>query len=143
MKSIISSLCFLLIAGVLFAQGNEVQEQKENLFIEVNSKNEQVLKTADELSERLKEWNYWHLVSAPEQSDLQMRVHIEASKGITATSWGGTSYALSAKIIDQKGEVLWESTTYKASPNGTNGFNAGKAVLKKLMRDLKKKYLQK
>lgn len=133
----------MLIAGPLFGQRSELQEKKEKLFIEIDSKNEQVLKTAEELSERLSEWNYWHLVSSPDESDLRMRLHVEASKGITATSWGGTSYALHAKIIDQKGEVIWESTTYRASPNGTNGFNAGKAVVKKLIRDLKRKYPQK
>jgi len=51
-----------------------------------------------------------------------------------------TSYALVAQLIDKGGEVFWESAQFKASPNGTNGFNAGNAVVRKLMRALKKKY---
>src|SRR5690606_39695554 len=54
------------------------------------------------------------------------------------TSWGGTSYTLVAKLTNKSDEVLWESNTYKSSPNGTNGFNSGRAVVKKLMRDLNK-----
>lgn len=50
----------------------------------------------------------------------------------------GTSYLLVARLLDKNKEVLWESNGYKSSPNGTNGFNAGKAVAKKLLRDLKK-----
>lgn len=140
MKLLISSIWFLFIMGPLFGRDDG---SKEKLFIEVDSKNEQVLKTAEELANRLAEWNYWTLVSTSDKADLLLKMNVEASKGITATSWGGTSYALTAKIVDKKGEVLWESTTYKASPNGTNGFNAGKAVVKKLMRDLKKRYVVK
>jgi len=134
-------ICFFLILFFTSAFAQESFLSKGNkVFVENKSKNENAIKAQQELEKRLKEWDYWNVVSR--ESDANFKIHIEtsASKGITATSWGGTSFTLAAKIKDKKGEVLWESDTYKSSPNGTNGFNSGAAVVKKLIRELKKKY---
>jgi len=86
----------------------------------------------------LNEWGYRKVVDKEAEAELTLDVEVTVAKGITITSWGGTSYLLAAGLLDKKNEVLWESNGYRASPNGTNGFNAGKAVAKKLLRDLKK-----
>ena len=117
----------------VFAKGNKV-------YVENPSKNENAEKDSEELVSRLKEWGYWQVVDNQQEADLKIVMDTKASKGITATSWGGTSFELTAKLTDQNDEVLWESNTYKSSPNGTNGFNSGRAVVKKLMRDLNKKF---
>src|SRR5690606_8309953 len=111
------------------AKGNKV-------FVENKSKNENAIKTQAELVSRLKEWAFWNVVDHEADADFKLNMETTASKGITATSWGGTSYMLVAKIIDKKNEVVWESNAYKSSPNGTNGFNSSRAVVKKLIRDL-------
>lgn len=139
MKQVISCICFFLLIEGGFAQDLAAVSKDSKVFVENDSKNENAVKTIEELLGRLNEWGYWKMVNDPEDADFKLKVNISASKGITATSWGGTSYELVGKLIDKKGAVIWESNTYKASPNGTNGFNAGKAVVKKLMRDLKKK----
>lgn len=140
MKQLISCICFLLLIEGGFAQDSTAFAKDRKVFVENSSKNENAVKTTDELLNRLNEWAYWKVVDNPENADFKLNVDISASKGITATSWGGTSYELTAKLIDKEDKITWESNTYKASPNGTNGFNAGKAVVKKLMRDLKKKF---
>jgi len=119
--------------NALFAKGNKV-------FVENKSKNENAIKTEEELVSRLKEWAYWNVVDREADADFKLQMETTASKGITATSWGGTSYALVGKLTNKNNEVLWESNTYKSSPNGTNGFNSSRAVVKKLMRDLNKKF---
>lgn len=117
----------------VFAKGNKI-------YVENPSKNENAEKASEELVSRLKEWGYWQVVDNQQEADLKIVMDTKASKGITATSWGGTSFELTAQLTDQNDDVLWESNTYKSSPNGTNGFNSGRAVVKKLMRDLNKKF---
>jgi len=139
MKQLICMICLLLSMTIAFAQ--QIMAAKgSKVYIENASKNENAIKTTDEVKQRVSEWGYWQVVHTPQEADFKLKLTISASKGITATSWGGTSYQLIAQIADKKNEVVWESNAYRASPNGTNGFNAGKAVAKKLMRDLKKKY---
>ena len=75
-----------------------------------------------------------------QQADFIIKLTIESSKGITATSWGGTSVATSARLYDKNNKELWESDTYRVSPNGTNGFNAKKASARKLVKAFKKKF---
>src|SRR5690606_31033595 len=135
-------ICFFLIIGIsnvsaqeeaLFAKGNKV-------FVESKSKNENAIKTQEELVTKLKDWAYWNVVDKETDADFKLCMETSASKGITATSWGGTSYVLVAKLMDKNDKVIWESNAYKSSPNGTNGFNSSRAVVKKLMRDLNKKF---
>jgi hypothetical protein len=125
--------------GYSFAQPTTLDAGKK-VFIANNSKNENAVNTAQELSTQLKEWGYWQVVAKQEAADFHIDIDVTASKGITLTSWGGTSFVLVAKLVDKEGEIVWESNAYKSSPNGTNGFNSSKAVVKKLMRDLRNKF---
>lgn len=136
------AVCLFLLCLVkqVFAQQAGILAKGNKVFVENKSKNENAIKTAEELKERLQEWAYWEVVSQKADADLVIDMEVTASKGMTLTSWGGTSYVLIAKLQDKEGAVLWESNAYKSSPNGTNGFNSGRAVVKKLMRDLKKKF---
>ncbi|WP_113652588.1 hypothetical protein [Pedobacter namyangjuensis] len=129
----------LLLLTVFFSDIN-AQEKGSKIYIENPSKNDNAIKITEELKAKIGEWAYWSVVNTEAQADFKINLTSNTSKGITLTSWGGTSYQLIAKIIDKKGNTTWESNTYKSSPNGTNGFNSGTAVVKKLMRDLKKKF---
>jgi len=134
------AISLLLITFNLSAQENTLFAKGNKVFVENKSKNENAIKTKEELVSRLKEWAYWNVVDREADADFKLQMETTASKGITATSWGGTSYTLVAKLTNKTDEVLWESNTYKSSPNGTNGFNSSRAVVKKLMRDLNKKF---
>ncbi|RYY57476.1 MAG: hypothetical protein EOO09_02590 [Chitinophagaceae bacterium] len=140
MKKLIPVFAFLFATGTASAQELAIASKGNKVYIENTSKNDNAVKTADELKERVGEWNYWTVVNSPAEADFVLAAETEVSKGITATSWGGKSYVLTGKIKDKKGEVVWESNSYKSSPNGTNGFNSSKAVVKKMIRDLKKKF---
>ncbi|RZL40844.1 MAG: hypothetical protein EOP00_26005 [Pedobacter sp.] len=124
----------------LFVPTVIAQEKGAKIYIENPSKNENSIKVTDELKAKITEWGYWQVATNEATADYKINLTSSTSKGITLTSWGGTSYQLVAKIIDKKGTTTWESDAYKSSPNGTNGFNSGTAVVKKLMRDLKKKF---
>ena len=130
---LLTTLCVSAQEIALFKKGNKV-------FVENKSKSENAIRTQEELVSRLKEWAYWNVVDREIDADFKLQMETTASKGITATSWGGTSYTLVGKLTNKEDEVLWESNTYKSSPNGTNGFNSSRAVVKKLMRDLNKKF---
>lgn len=136
---------YLIVSAVLLflnvqAQERDVFEKGNKVFLESSSKNENAIATNEELLKYLQEWGYWTVTDNKTESDFTLITDVTASKGITAVSWGGTSYSLIAKLVDENGEVLWESNAYKSSPNGTNGFNSSRAVVKKLMKDLKKKF---
>ena len=136
---------YLIVSAVLLflnvqAQERDLFEKGNKVFLESSSKNENAIKTNDELLGYLLEWGYWTVAENKTESDFTLITDVTASKGMTAVSWGGTSYSLIAKLVDENGEVLWESNAYKSSPNGTNGFNSSRAVVKKLMKDLKKKF---
>lgn len=136
-------MTFFGITMLLFAMNATAQDPNtkgSKVYIENDSKNENAQKTVAELEEQLAEWGYWKVVNKKSEADLIIDINVTASKGITATSWGGTSFVLVAKVQDKNDKVFWESNAYKASPNGTNGFNAGTAVVKKFIKDLKKKY---
>ena len=137
-------ICFFLLLFItqVSAQENSLLAKGNKVFVENKSKNENAIKTQEELISRLEEWGYWNVVDREADADFKLNMETTASKGMTAFSWGGTSYVLIAKLIDKSDEVIWESNAYKSSPNGTNGFNSSKAVVKKLMRDLNKKFKQ-
>ncbi|MBD1423430.1 hypothetical protein [Sphingobacterium chuzhouense] len=117
-----------------------VTKKDSKVYVVGVSKNEDAINAADKLVDDLKDWSYWEVKSTKDEADFVLKVDIKTSKGVTLTSWGGTSYSLIAQITDKSGDVLWESSQYKASPNGTNGFNAANAVVKKFVRALKKKF---
>ncbi len=134
-------LTCLLVLAFFGASAQTAGFQKgSKVYVENVSKNEDALKTVDELTSDLKEWGYWKVVDKAAEADFKFLAETSVSKGIRATSWGGKSYSLVGKLAGKNNEVIWESNAYTSSPNGTNGFNSSKAVVKKLMRDLKKKF---
>lgn len=140
-KLLILTVVFLSLPFVGISQESSMTLQKgSKVYVTGESKNEDSIKAVDKLVEELQDWSHWEIKSSEGEADFLLKADIKSSKGVTLTSWGGTSYTLTAQIIDKGGEVLWESSQYKASPNGTNGFNAGNAVVKKFMRALKKRF---
>jgi hypothetical protein len=137
MKKYLISM-FLLSFAMVSAQVKPQMAKGSKIFVTTSSKNENAVNTVQHATNLLTEWNYWNIVEAEKDADLTLNLGVTASKGITLTSWGGTSYQMVGTILGKNKEVIWESNGYKASPNGTNGFNAGKSVAKKLVRDLKK-----
>lgn len=91
-----------------------------------------------EVAEALREWGYWNVVGKAVGADIVMKVHVRVSGGVTWTSWGGKSIALSAEL--KSGGDTWQSPYYKASPNGSNKFNSQKAAVRKLAGGLKKQF---
>ncbi|RZF58066.1 hypothetical protein [Sphingobacterium corticibacterium] len=136
-------IILLILPHIGVSQSSLTTPKKgSKIYVAGVSKNEDAIQATDKLIGDLKDWSYWELKSIKDEADFILEVDIKTSKGVTLTSWGGTSYRLVAQIMDKGGDVLWESSEYKASPNGTNGFNAANAVVKKFMRALKKKIEQ-
>ncbi|GAB3334379.1 hypothetical protein GCM10027299_42550 [Larkinella ripae] len=134
------TILFLFVSLTALAQTDGQFKKGNTVYIESTTKNESSQETVNAFAENLKEQGYWQVASDKQAADFVIKLSVEASKGITATSWGGTSVACSAQVCDKSGSVLWESDTYKASPNGTNGFNAKKAAARKLAKAIEKKY---
>lgn len=116
------------------------QNKGEKVYVEAESTNQNVKEIIEDFKGRLTEWGYWTVTDKKANADFSIRITAETSRGVTATSWGGTSVAGSVELFDRKGKPIWLSDTYKSSPNGSNGFNSKKAVVKKLINALKKKY---
>ncbi len=89
-----------------------------------------------DIKRNLQQWGYWQVVSTRGSADFEMIVRAHGSTGITWTSWGGKSIEVRVELHAGKDE--WHSPGYKASPNGSNGFNSQQAAIRKLMKGLKK-----
>ncbi|GAB3988892.1 hypothetical protein GCM10028807_12540 [Spirosoma daeguense] len=133
------TLLLFLISSTAFAQSDELFKKGNSVYVESTSKNENVQETEKAFTQSLRELGYWNVVSDKKQANYSIKLDVEASKGITAFSWGGTSIGCSAKIYDKSDAVVWESDTYKVSPNGTNGFDAKKAAARKLAKAIERK----
>lgn len=140
LKELILGLMGTFIALTSFSQSENLTSKGNQVYVEGVSKNENSVAAVKTLREELREWGYWQVVREKSKANFILKVDVKTSEGITLTSWGGTSYTLVGQIADKNGNVTWESAQFKSSPNGTNGFNSGKAVVNKLMRALKKKY---
>ena len=140
MEKTIFTLLLSLIIGFSYAQSSDVLKQGSQVYVESNSANDHAMKLKDELVTRLDEWGYWKIADNKKDADFVMEVETEASKGITMTSWGGTSVVAKVRLKSKTGETIWESDDFKSSPNGSNGFNSTNAVSKKILRALKRKF---
>lgn len=116
------------------------QSKGDKIYVENDTKNENVKEIITEFKNRLTDWGHWNVVSSKASADYIVKVNAQTSKGVRLTSWGGTSVDGSVELFDKQGKSVWLSDTYKSSPNGTNGFNSKRAVAKKLVNGLKKKY---
>lgn len=135
-------LTLLVFGTALFcqAQSPDLTQKGKAVFVGNNSANDHAKQLQEDIVSRLKEWGYWKVADNKNDADFIMEIATETSKGITMTSWGGTSVMAKVKLNSKTGQTIWESDGFKSSPNGTNGFNGTKAVSKKIMRALKKKF---
>lgn len=140
MKIFLKQVLFLLIPAIAFGQTGQVIKKGDVIYLQNDSKNENTALVQTQLLDKLSEWGYFKITDNQEDAAYIMKLNVEASKGITATSFGGTSIACSVAISTKGGKLIWESGTYKSSPNGSNGFNAKKTAANKLARGLEKKY---
>ena len=130
----------LLIAVSTWASGQDQALQKGNaVYIEAN-KRDVGQSAAQELAGALKEWGYWNVAGSKSSADFIIKLDSKVSGGVTWTSWGGKSVALSASMVNKKGDQLWQSEYYKASPNGANGYNSQSASVKKLTKAIRRKF---
>ncbi|GAB3250260.1 hypothetical protein GCM10027347_07910 [Larkinella harenae] len=133
-------LClFFLVASTALAQSDDLFKKGNSVYVESTSKNQNIQETEQAFIASLREAGSWNVVTDKQQANFVIKLDVEASKGITATSWGGTSIGCRARVYDKKDALVWESDTYRVSPNGTNGFNAKKASARKLARAIERK----
>jgi hypothetical protein len=137
MKNLIFFL--LLVSSTVAAQPGDLFKKGNTVYLEPSSKNPNIQETEQAFLENLRESGTWTMVANKQQANYVIKLDVETSKGIRLTSWGGTSVDCRAKIYDKNDTVVWESDTYKASPNGTNGFNAKKAAARKLANAIERK----
>ena len=128
----------LALPVMTFAQDQSLKKGSA-VYIEAN-KSDVGQSAAQELAGSLKEWGYWKVAGSKSSADFVLKLDSKVSGGVTWTSWGGKSVALSASLLDKGGEQLWQSEYYKASPNGANGYNSQSASVRKLTKALKKKF---
>lgn len=140
MKTCLIHIFLFLLPAIAFGQTGQAVKKGDVIYLQSDSKNENAAEVKTQLLAKLNEWGYFTITDNKEEAAYIMKLNVEASKGITATSFGGTSIACSVAIITKGGELIWESDTYKSSPNGSNGFNAKKTAANKLARGLEKKY---
>lgn len=140
MKKAIITLLLFTASYFSYSQSADVIKKGNAVYVESNSSNDHTKQLKEELVNRLGEWDYWKITDDKKNADFVMEVEAEASKGITLTSWGGTSMIAKVKLNSKSGETIWESDGFKSSPNGSNGFNSTNSVSKKIIRALKKKF---
>lgn len=131
-------ISLMTISTIVFAQ-DQALKKGNAVYIEAN-KSDVGQSAAKELAAALKEWGYWNVTGSRSGADFVIKLDSKVSGGVTWTSWGGKSVALSASIESKKGEQLWQSEYYKASPNGANGYNSQSASVRKLTKAIRKKF---
>ncbi|MCE7042680.1 hypothetical protein [Dyadobacter sp. CY312] len=138
MKSICLFILMSAYSIVMFAQ-DQVLKKGNAVYVEV-PKSDVGSSAGQELKEALQSWGYWKVASSKGSADFVLKLDTKVSGGVTWTSWGGKSVALSASFLSKNNEELWQSEYYKSSPNGANGYNSQSAAVKKLMKALRKKF---
>jgi hypothetical protein len=135
-----AGIFMMFILFSLSASAQESSLEGKKIWLLVESKEEGSDKVKADLETRLEEWGYWELVSAKEDADLLLELNLDTYSGATAWSWGGLTVKASVELKDTSGEKIWGSKEYKASPNGTNGFNASRKTTGKIVGEMKKKF---
>jgi len=137
MKPIFLTLT-MLCSTIVFAQ-EQVFKKGNTVYVEAN-KTDVGKSAAQELKTALQEWDYWKVASSRGEADFVLKLDTKISGGVTWTSWGGKSVALSASLMTKGNDEIWQSEFYKASPNGMNGFDSQSAAVKKLVKGLRRKF---
>ncbi len=133
MKSIILIALFQVAWVAALAGSHDSFGKGSSVYVESPDK-----ELSQEIVSALREWGYWNITGNAGSADIVMRVEVRVSGGVTWTSWGGKSIALSAHLKSKSDS--WQSPFYKASPNGSNGFNSQRAAVRKLVGGLKKEF---
>ncbi len=126
-------IALLQVAWAAAFAGNDHFRKGSSVYVETSDS-----ELTQEIVSALREWNYWSIAGSAGSADIIMKVDVKVSGGVTWTSWGGKSIALSAHLKSKSGS--WKSPYYKASPNGSNKFNSQKAAVRKLVGGLKKEF---
>jgi hypothetical protein len=134
------ALILTLTTHYVLAQNNEGLAKGKNVYVQQTSANDEVKNYNEQIIKEMKDWGYWNVIDKKENADIIFDMKADSHKGITMTSWGGQTVAVSVALLNKAGEKLWQSETYEASPNGLNGFNGGKSAVRKLIKGLKKKF---
>jgi len=132
-------LLLMISAPAAFAQ-TEVLQKGKAVYIQQASVNDEVKDYKEELKKQLEDWGYWKVVADKAAADFILDLNVDSHKGITATSWGGRTVIVDALLHTKDGEKLFQTEKHEVSPNGLNGFNGGKAAVKKLVKGLRKKF---
>ena len=138
MKTICLFILMSAYCIVTFAQ-DQVLKKGNSVYVET-AKSDVGSSAGQELKDALQSWGYWKVTSSKSSADFVLKLDTKISGGVTWTSWGGKSVALSASFLSKNNEELWQSEFYKSSPNGANGYNSQSAAVKKLMKALRKKF---
>lgn len=131
-------LILLMSVSVIIAQNNEGQKGSRVYILQ--SKKKGAAEVVNDFKEALRSWGYWKVVNTEKDADILIDVNVDTHRGVTWTSWGGKSVSVSATVLSKKKETIWRSHTYKRSPNGSNGFNSGEAVVRKVIAEMKKAF---
>ncbi|GAB3428938.1 hypothetical protein GCM10027516_35810 [Niabella aquatica] len=126
-------------APASFAQNKEAQRGNRVYILQSKEKGD-IGGVVNDFKEALRNWSYWKVVNSEKEADILIDVNIDTHRGVTWTSWGGKSVSISATVLSKEKETIWRSHTYKRSPNGSNGFNSGEAVVRKVIAEMKKAF---
>lgn len=132
----------LLIPIVLLAQDGPGVPKGSRVFLRNASRNQHSLHTSGVLSDSLTAWGYWQLVKDSTDADFVMEIYADVAKGGKTPPWGSTAMSVAVVLTDKQGKEYWESDTFNASPTPSNGFNAGRGVVRKVIRNLRKHFHQ-
>jgi len=140
MKHLFKLFLILLIpTSATLAQSREAQKGSRVYILQSKEKGD-IAGVVNDFKEGLRDWGYWKIANSEKEADLLIDINADTHRGMTWTSWGGKSVSISATILSKDKETIWRSHTYKRSPNGSNGFNSGGAVVKKVIAEMKKEF---
>lgn len=132
-------IMLMAFTGIVMAQENGIRKG-QFVYIQQTSSNNNIKDLKAELISELNNWGYWKITSSKEDADLIFDLQVDSHRGMTMTSWGGQTVIASAVLSDKNGTQRWRSEGFKASPNGSNNFNAGGAAVRKLVKGLRKSF---
>lgn len=133
---------FLTITILLSLTNSVVNAQKiagqkgAKVYVSLTNTDDHTEDVKAQVVKQLQRWNYWTLTRSKNDADVVLLLNVQTHRGMTAWSWGGVTVKASAILKSSTGKVLWQSKTYKANPNGTNGFNTARSTASKIVAEL-------
>lgn len=134
---ILMTIAVLLFLNNRIAIAQKTAGQKgTKLYVNLTNKDDHTEDVKAQVIKQLQQWDYWKLTSTKNNADIILLLNVQTHRGMTAFSWGGVTVKASATLKDASGNTLWQSKTYKANPNGTNGFNTARSTANKIVTAL-------